>query len=133
MEVLEMEIIRKREKVIRAEWALEWEGPEGRGYRFDCDEYGIVETKTWEDEAFKSYRLCITGKMKGYKGPFLNKREYRDIHCAVGKCGCGQEVYLHYHLNRCKCGAQYNKLGQMLESSARSLLTEIPRNEMEDA
>jgi hypothetical protein len=127
-----MEIIKKREKVVRIEWRLEWKGSEGRGFSFECDEYGIPFPDKHEASK-ENFRLCITGKMKGYKGPFLNKREYKDIHCAVGKCGCGKEVYLFYNLNKCECGAKYNMFGQTLNSSARCLLTESPRNEMEDA
>ena len=134
-----MKIIKKARKIIRTEWALEWEGPEGRGYRFDCDEYGVVETKRWEEEAFESYRLCITGKIKeqGYDGPFLNPREYKEWEPAEGICDeCSKILYLSYATNHCchiRRGryleeVKYNKSGQRLNPTRP-----FPRNEMEDA
>ena len=134
-----MKIVRKARKISNTEWRLEWKGPEGKGYSFDCDEYGAVTTSLWEVEALESYRLCITGKVKaqGYEGPYLNPRVYYNWEPAIGVCDeCGKRIQLGNATNYCcriKRGryleeVKYNGSGQRLNPTRP-----FPRNEMEDA
>ena len=47
------------------------------------------------------------------------QRSYRDEtgyrHASIGRCDCGDEVYLGGFTNTCdRCGADYNSAGQLL-------------------
>ena len=122
-----MRKISKRTIDYRVEWFLEWAGPEGRGYSFPCDEYGVVNPNDISTLGLENLRDCLNGEMEedGYVGPKINKRVYKDRVPALGLCECGIEVTLRHRENKCwGCGILYNLFGQRLTR-------EIPRDEME--
>lgn len=120
-----MKIISKRTIDYRVEYFLEWDGPEGSGYSFPCDEYGVVTPHNISTLGLENLRDCLNGKMEEYVGPKVNKRQYRDKTPAIGRCECGIEVTLSYNTNKCwKCGVLYNLFGQRVDHA-------IPHDEME--
>jgi hypothetical protein len=113
-----IEIIQRREVTYTTIYARYFERTdcEGAGFRFDSDKDGNVDEKKLEPEALDSYRQCLTGTISGR--PVVDRRvtswERKHVQDKIGKCPCGQKVYLSGFTNTCNCGRDYNMSGQEL-------------------
>lgn len=117
-----MEIIQKAETVEIITFALVFHyvtDPEA-GFTFPCDEAGTVDP-TLSAEWKGNLAACLTGQVGGREVVADGVRRTRDVvrEPAVGRCDCGQKVWLSGFTNVCDgCGADYNFAGQRL--AARS-------------
>ena len=113
-----MEIIQQRETthIIIHERVFDYEGERDWGCRFDSDEHGNVDLDKLASAGRANYEACLTGTLNDHKviDRGVNSYEQHDTEPAVGKCECGEEVYLTSFTNTCECGADYNMSGQRL-------------------
>ena len=108
-----MEIIQESEFVEGVEYNHFFEDPEcpGAGYSFDCDAQG--ELKPTNPDAMENYRKCVAGE-NGYRDAGIQSHEFCYRTDRIGKCRCGEEVYLMNFTNTCECGIDYNMNGDQL-------------------
>tara|TARA_Y100000310_G_scaffold344035_2_gene454682 strand:- start:777 stop:1184 length:408 start_codon:yes stop_codon:yes gene_type:complete len=109
-----MKIIKNRKRVEVVSYGLQWDGPEGSGYSFDCDRDGVVDESALQPAGLENYRLCRAGLMEGCKGPEVQTYQHTYTDHAVGQCICGKEVTLSNYTNTCECGTDYSIAGQRL-------------------
>jgi hypothetical protein len=118
-----IEIIQRREitHVDIHERFFEWPDMPGAGFRFDCNEAGVVDELKLEPGAMLSYSECLKGAVDGK--PILDRGVHtyqrRHVQEKIGKCPCGQKVYLSGFTNTCGCGRDYNMSGQELASRSQ--------------
>ena len=113
-----MEIISERKQGIQIsrQRSFHYKDDKGSGFSFDVDDKGQVINKN--EAAAKNYAMCLTGMNTNGEviiddGIIEYKNRYTE--CAVGKCSCGELVYLDGFTNECrKCSADYNMSGQRL-------------------
>lgn len=109
-----MTIIRERQHVTETYYRREflWKNDSGAGFSFDVDTDGNL--LNMNPAAQENYNNCINGTYDVIDyGVQKHTHSYWD--CAVGKCSCGEEVYLQGFTNTCdNCGADYNMSGQLL-------------------
>ncbi len=85
----------------------------GGGYGFPCDADGNPD---WEHlaqhpEAMVNLNNCLMGEAH-FVGFHAERWTYRTER--IGKCECGEEVYLDRFTNTCDCGADYDSNGNQL-------------------
>lgn len=86
------------------------QGNDGAGYAFPCDEHGKVTPDN--PCAAKNLAACLAG---GAFDRRIESRLHRWHTSRVGRCQCGEKVYLDSFTNTCdRCGADYNSSGQLL-------------------
>lgn len=107
-------ILHPRRTVETIEYRLFFESEPGRGYSFQCDEQGVVDTADLTSAAAANYLFCLD---QGYESR-IQKFTHSFRKPAVGRCHCGNKVYLSDPLdNECQCGACYNMSGQQVTPS----------------
>jgi hypothetical protein len=115
-----MKIIRQRERKTKTEYNLSfyWKDEPNAGFGFDCDEKGKL--LPFDNEyAKENYNNCINGKYDVINEG-VKKHTWSYIDCAIGKCICGEEVYLDSFTNTCPgCERDYNIQGQLLATRSQ--------------
>lgn len=83
---------------------------EGSYFSFNCDKDGKVDKKALHpyEEVTLTYCLPETHDAEVREDERWVKAE------RVGRCHCGEEVYLDAFTNPCDCGADYDMSGNML-------------------
>ena len=112
-----MKMISRRERVERTNYYLTWERNDlpGAGASFPCDENGLVSTDPadWHISGLENFYECVNGlNNMHFKGIMTSISRYTIP--AIGKCECGEEVYLSHFTNTCDCGRDYNMSGSLL-------------------
>ena len=85
------------------------------GYSFACSETGFVDESQLPPEAIASLKRCQAGSVKDLESPEVLTRQVINRVPRIGRCNCGQLIYLSNFTNTCdKCGADYNSAGTLL-------------------
>jgi hypothetical protein len=110
-----MQIIRKGQRIKRAEFALsfEWKDMPGAGFSFPCSKEGVVILDKTALTAQESLAACLDGT---YEVTPQGVRDYSYSYWepALGRCECNGIVKLEDFTNTCQCGREYNSSGQLL-------------------
>jgi hypothetical protein len=108
-----MEIIQHRESKTSIFFCLEFErkGEKGCSYSFPCNEGGELEELN--AAAYFNYQKCINNPDR-YINKGVQKHSCLCITPRIGRCECGEEIYLDGFTNSCDCGRMYNWAGQEL-------------------
>lgn len=95
-----------------------FEGRNGAGFRFECDEAGEVMPGTLKPAGLANLLACQAGVVEGVKvvDNGVERFERKVVTPASGECDCGRRVTLSGFTNTCDCGADYNMGGQRLAS-----------------
>ena len=113
-----MQIISTRQRVTNVEYWLEFEYNDcpGAGFGFDCDENGSIDFNNLSSVALANLNLCLCDSDNiSYAG--IRKHVHTYMESAVGRCDCGEKVYLDGFTNTCdRCETDYNQNGQRLAS-----------------
>lgn len=93
------------------------------GFRFPCDELGIIDTEELSEIGNESYQQCLSGIVDGDSvvDDGIESWEANYTEPAVGLCDhCGCEVSLGHFTNTCHdCGADYSMSGDRLASRSQ--------------
>lgn len=108
-----MRIIQQRERKESTSYflAYAWNKDDPHsGFAFDCDKEG---------KPLREYSNLEKCKANGFDKPIyfigIEERTHSWIEPRIGKCECGQEVYLDRFTNTCDgCDRDYNSAGQEL-------------------
>lgn len=93
--------------------SFRWRGERDSGFSFDCDEMAHVDRSKLAPEAIENLNKCLDGTFDViFEG--VQKREWHYREPAIGRCSCGEEVWLEHFTNTCKCGRDYDKGGWLL-------------------
>lgn len=113
-----LEIIQERELEVSQEYTLNWAYSEGDsnlnggGLSFPCDTQGNLDWDSLSECALKNLNRALMGELH-FVG--MQVREWEYLTPRIGKCPCGEEIYLDRFTNTCDgCGADYNSAGQRL-------------------
>jgi len=112
-----MRIIKKSQFITSVEYSLDfrWGDCPSAGFGFPCDEHSNVDVASLAPAAQENYRDCVSGKKEGVSYAGVRKWEHTYREPAIGRCNCGNEVWLAGFTNTCDgCGADYNSAGQRL-------------------
>lgn len=83
------------------------------GFSFPCDEDGNVDTAQLNPDALYNYTSCLT--QKHVVGPSRVETErHTYTQPRIGRCECGEEIYLDRYTNSCDCGIDYDSAGYAL-------------------
>jgi hypothetical protein len=105
---------RQRKALTEYERCWAWRDDAGAGFCFPCDENGNVKLDELAHEAVANLFGCVSGNFNVIDDG-VKIFTHRWIEPAIGKCHCGNEVYLEHFTNTCdKCGRDYNMSGQEL-------------------
>lgn len=117
-----MHIIKRSKRVRERHFrlAFDYEGEQGWGFSFPCDEHGNVDVASLQPAGREAYAACLAGEVVTTAGPRRMvargvqswERSYTEP--AEGKCECGRIVQLDAFTNPCDCGRDYNMSGQKL-------------------
>ena len=107
---------RKRVTTIHYRAHYHFANDPDRGFSFDCDKDGVIDTANLAPAGMASLTECQAGFSGGariiYDGIVRVERSYTEP--AIGLCDCGEQVALSNFTNTCACGADYNTAGQLL-------------------
>lgn len=113
-----MQILTRRKRVTAILYRAHYHfaNDPDRGFSFDCDKDGVVDTANLAPAGMASLAGCQAGAIDGariiYDGIVRVERSYTEP--AIGRCSCGEQVALSSFTNTCDCGADYNTAGQLL-------------------
>lgn len=111
-----MKIISNRQRITITDYSFdfEWVGCPGAGFSFECDKDGNIYFDNLPKIALLNLNSCLCGEYAvDFVGVRKSVRTYTES--AVGRCDCGEKVYLEGFTNTCyKCKADYNQSGQRL-------------------
>ena len=114
-------IVTGRQKKVVMEYRRDFQligAEEGCGYAFPCNQFGTVDTKDENYEAWKeNYRYCLMHPEEYIdNGVTTNSWTYTEP--AVAECSCGSQLQLiDSYMGACQCGGcgqWYNLFGQAL-------------------
>lgn len=113
-----MRIISRRKIVTTTNYrhCFDYEGENGHGFGFDCDEHGNLKDDT-QDVALSNYAKCLTGIVDGHRMVDRGIVEYKSHYTkpTIIECSCGEHVALGNFTNTChNCYSDYNMSGQLL-------------------
>jgi len=99
------------------DYRMEWSHREGDsnlnggGVSFPCDKDGNIDFSDLQPAALENLNKALMGEMH-FVG--LRAHEWSYQPPRMGRCHCGEEIYLDHFTNECSCGALYNSSGQEL-------------------
>lgn len=96
---------------------FEFKDNPGSGFGFKCDQDGIVDDHSLQNEGLKNFMYCQIGKFPNgeeVKCVGVKKREWRQFIPALLHCDCGWNVTLEFFTNSCQCGRDYDRSGSIL-------------------
>ena len=111
-----MEIIKRSGHTDIEHYALSFDYP-GRpncGFSFDCTKGGKL--LPFKNEAARAnYERALAMMERGeLERPYVADFCRTVYEPAIGRCSCGEEVWLGSFTNTCECGRDYNSAGQQL-------------------
>ena len=108
-----MKIIEQAKVEYRKSYSREFSDKTNNyGFGFGCDKDGNLETEF--DSAKKNYQDCISGKHPDLIDRGIVEHIDKVKTPMLGKCTCGEHMYLYSFTNECECGRLYNNCGQEL-------------------
>jgi hypothetical protein len=108
----------ERITVVSFSRVFDYEGEDGWGFAFPCNEQGEALPDQYHDSWSGNWAACITGTVDGRKvvDRGIRRNEHRYWEPGMLRCQCGAEVVIDMLMtNTCeRCGRDYNSFGQLL-------------------